>query len=140
MNKRNTKSIRTTGVYKSERLNLVDKYKSYKTIYMVKCKEIHYKPESKNMTNNTYELLTFEKLDKAKGYMNIVYNAIVTPCVTSGEFKILIDNTTNEIQSNPNGNEIIYARTTKLIGNINTNISQTILFTFTVKAIKFIPY
>lgn len=135
MNKRDTRTTKLAEQYRSIIFNDPNKFKPTKTIYIVKYKEVIHKPDSKITTNNTYNLFTFEDPNLANEYMDDAYRSIVTPHIIGENFKVILDIRDN-ILPNEKDN-VLYKRTTKLIGNNDRHKSQTMFFTFTVETINF---
>ena len=91
-------------------------------------------PASSVTRKNTYNLFSFENLEEAKEYMNLAHKAIINLLTANGNFKIVIDIQTEESDLPDN---VWCERCTKLIGNTDTNSTQTKLFKLIVEEISF---
>ena len=132
MNKRDIRTIKS-GIIKY----MLPGINPTKTIYIVKCDEVHYMPNSGFSRKNTYNLIAFENLEDAKIYMHLAYKCIVKPLITNSNFRIMFDTFADELK--PESDNIMCKRDIKLIGNNEINYSQTKLFTFIVERIDFKP-
>lgn len=137
MNKRKTThSTKAVGKRKSILYNTMDKFKPTKIIYLVKYDEIQNIPaSSRQCIKSTYNLLTFEDLDEAKEYLESVYEFTVVPLIENNSFKIIL-NTITETQLDKNSTDnIIYKKSTKMIGNNDFNKDQSKFYIFTIEEI-----
>jgi len=123
-----------------------------KTIYIVRCKEIHNMPEVRITKNYNYNLFAFEDFNKAMEHVDTAYKTIINPLIKSEKFRLLTDNTEEDtVQSESDYNKILYKRNIKLIGDEDSdenktrlikkssNKSQTKLFIITIETINFKP-
>jgi hypothetical protein len=105
-----------------------------KQIYIVKLKEVHYRPESKSNTNNTYNLYSYEDFNIALMYINSVYDIIIENHEKL-KFKSILDTESTEIQFEGN-NRILYEKTIRMAGIDERNISQTKLIKLFIEEIN----
>lgn len=119
-------------------MNTRDINENTNKIYLVKYNEIHQMHELNITKNTTYNLCTFEDVNKARKFLNASCNSIVNPLISNGDFRKILETDDNYEQKESSGAIIFMKKTIKLVGSKILKQSQSKLFIFTIEEINFI--
>lgn len=135
MNKRDFNNVQRAGESLAIIYNSIGKCELPREIYVVKLNEVHYAPTYGATKKNSSLLHGFQDLEIAKQYVNLIHTTLISPIITN-EYKVTLD-VIKENTELKDANSVL-ERTTRLIGNLESNYNHSKLFIFTIDKISYI--